>query len=271
MPTATTTQAPWSVQQPYLTYGFEQARNLYNTGGPTYFPQNTIAPLSTQTRQGINEYTRTAQQGTPVADSAQEQVNATLQGDYLNSNPYLDAMYNNAASAVTRNYQEAVAPTIAANFGLSGRTGSNMAFANAMDSSRDTLSRNLGGLASNIYGGAYENERGRQMQAASMAPQTAGLNYFDANQLLQAGQLQDGWNQNRLNDQVNRWNFNQNRGWDNLSRYNSLIGGTSYGSVTTQPQFGGGWPQAIGAGAAAIGAGSELYNWGRDMGWWGGP
>lgn len=256
MATAVSTSAPWSAQQPYLTYGFQQARNLYNTGGPQYYPQNTVAPLSSQTTQGIQQYTQTANQGTPVADSAQNQVNATLQGDYLNSNPYLDAMYNNAASAVTRNYQEAVAPSIASNFGLSGRSGSNMAFANAMDSSRDTLSRNLSGMASNIYGGAYENERGRQMQAASLAPQTAGLNYFDANQLLQAGQLQDAFNQNRLNDKVNRFNFNQNRPWDNLSRYTNMINGT-YGQVNTQPIYGNSTMQNIGAGLGLFGAAQE--------------
>lgn len=267
MAVATTTSAPWGPQQPYLTDTFNRAKNLYATGGPKYYPQNTVAPMSNQTRQGINAYTQTATQGTPVTDSAQQQVNATLQGDYLNSNPYLDAMYNNAAGAVTRNYQEAVAPSIAANFGLSGRSGSNMAFANAMDSSRDTLSRNLGGMAANIYGGAYENERGRQMQAASMAPETAALNYFDSNQLLQAGRLQDTYNQNRLNSDINRFNFNQERPWDALGRYQQLING-NYGGQSTQPIYNNSSGQFWGNVGAAAGAGQEMYEWGKSMGWW---
>lgn len=270
MSTQVTTSAPWADQQPYLRFGFNRAQNLYNSGGPEYYPRSTVAGLSGQTREGIKDYTQLANRGTPVAGSAQEQVNATLQGDYLNSNPYLDAMYNNAASSVTRNYQEAVAPSIAANFGLSGRTGSNMAFANAMDSSRDTLSRNLSGMASNIYGGAYENERGRQMQAASMAPQTAALNYFDANQMLQAGRLRDTYNQSTLNDKVNRWNFNQERPWDALGRYQNLINGT-YGSVNTQPVYNSGLGNAFGYASGLIGLGQEGYNLGRDFGWWGGP
>lgn len=257
MSTATSTTAPWGPQQPYLTYGFNRARNLYDTGGPQYYPGSTVAPLSTQTRAGIDQYTQTAQQGTPVAQSAQDQVNATLQGDYLNSNPYLDAMYNNAASAVTRNYSEAVAPSIAANFGLSGRSGSNMAFANAMDTSRDTLSRNLGGMAANIYGGNYANERQNQMQAAGMAPQTAGLNYFDANQLLQAGALRDDYLQRVRNDRVNRWNFDQERPYDALGRYQQMIQGT-YGGTSTQPVYGNSTLQNIGMGMGILGGAQEL-------------
>ncbi len=270
MAVATSTNAPWGPQQPYLTQGFREARELYNTGGPQYYRGSTVAPLSSQTQQGIDAYTTAARQGTPVADSAQNQINATLQGDYLNSNPYLDAMYNNAASAVTRNYSEAVAPSIAANFGLSGRSGSNMAFANAMDTSRDTLSRNLGGMAANIYGGNYANERQNQMQAAAMAPQTAALNYFDASQVLDAGRLRDVYNQNVRNDDVNRWNFNQERPWDALARYQQMING-NYGSVGTQPIFQNRTGQFWGNMSAAAGAGSEIYNFGRDMGWWGGP
>lgn len=257
MAVATSTNAPWGPQQPYLTQGFREARELYNTGGPQYYRGSTVAPLSSQTQQGIDAYTTAARQGTPVAQSAQDQVNATLQGDYLNSNPYLDAMYNNAASAVTRNYSEAVAPSIAANFGLSGRTGSNMAFANAMDTSRDTLSRNLGGMAANIYGGNYAQERQNQMQAAGMAPQTAGLNYFDANQMLQAGQLRDSYNQRVRNDDVNRWNFNQERPWDALGRYQQMIQG-NYGGTSTQPVYGNSTLQNLGLGMGILGGAQEL-------------
>ena len=95
------------------------------------------------------------------------------------------------------------------------------------------------------------------MQAASLAPQTAGLNYFDANQLLQAGQLQDTYNQNVLNDKVNRFNFNENRPWDNLSRYTNMINGT-YGSVSTQPQYNSGLGNTLGFLSAGIGGLDEL-------------
>jgi hypothetical protein len=256
MATAVSTNAPWGPQQGPLQFGFTEARRLYNQGGPQVYRGSTVAPFSGNTQAGLNQIADTARAGTPVADSAQNQVNATLQGDYLNSNPYLDAMYNNAASAVTRNYSEAVAPSIQANFGLAGRGGSNSYF-NALDSSQQQLGQQLGGMAANIYGGNYANERSNQMAAAQMAPGTAQLNYYDASQLLNAGGMQDTYNQNVINDKVNRFNQQQNRPWDALGRYNSMING-QYGGVSTQPQYGGGFAQNLGIGLGALGGFQEL-------------
>lgn len=254
--TATTTVAPWAPIQPYLQTGFAQAQQLLNAGGPDYFPGSTVAGFGADTMQGANQFRTLAQQGTPVAAAAGQQVTDTLSGDYLNSNPYLDAMYNNAASAVTRNYQEAVAPTIAANFGLSGRTGSNMAFANTMNQSQDTLSRNLGGMAADLYGGSYENERNRQMQAAQLAPETAKLNYFDASQQMNLGGMFDQMSQAQLDDQFNRYMYEQNQPYDNLGRYMGYLGG-NYGNTTTQPLYQNKTAQNLGLASAGLGLASE--------------
>lgn len=266
MATAVSTTAPWGPQQPYLQKGFAEADKLYKQGGPKVYSGSTVSPFSANTQAGLNSIAATAQAGTPVAGSAQTQVNDTLQGDYLNSNPYLDAMYNQAASSVTRNYSEAVAPQLQANFGLAGRGGSNSYF-NAMDASQQQLGQQLGGLASNIYGQNYANERQNQMNAAQMAPQTAQLNYYDASQLLNAGGMQDTYNQNVLNDKVNRFNQQQNRPWDALGRYNQMING-SYGSMNTQPVYGNSTAQNLGLGIAG---GSAIYDYGKSQGWWGGP
>ncbi len=34
---------PWEPQVPYITSGFEQAKNLYNRGEPAYYPKETLA------------------------------------------------------------------------------------------------------------------------------------------------------------------------------------------------------------------------------------
>lgn len=257
MATATTTVDPWLPLQPYLQRGFQGAQNLYNQGGPSYFPGSTVAQYGADTNSALGMVRDQAMQGSPVAGAAGQQVTDTLQGDYLNSNPYLDAMYNNAARGVTRNYSEAVAPSIAANFGLGGRTGSNMAFANTMDSSRDALAQNLSGMAANMYGENYENERGRQMQASQLAPQTAQLGYYDASQLLNVGQQYDTQAQNNINDQFNRYQFEQERPYDNLGRYMGYLGG-NYGSRTTEPSYNNDLARNLGLAGAGIGAAQEL-------------
>lgn len=254
--TATTTVAPWGPIQPYLQQGFQQAGNLLNAGGPNYYPNSTVAGFGQTTNAASQMIQDRAYAGSPVAGAANQQVTDTLSGDYLNSNPYLDAMYNNAASAVTRNYSEAVAPSIAANFGLSGRTGSNMAFANTMNQSQDTLSRNLGGMAADLYGGAYENERGRQMQAAQLAPQTAQLGYYDAEQLMALGEKGDAFRQAQIDDDFNRYMYEQNQPYDNLGRYMGYLGG-QYGNTTTQPLYQNKTAQNLGLASAGLGLATE--------------
>lgn len=256
MATATTTQAPWSAVQPYLKSGFNRANSLYQQGGPQYYPGQTVAPFGQDTNQALNMFRGTAGQGTPVPGAATDQIAQTLQGDYLNSNPYLDAMYNNAAQRVTENYQEAVAPSIGAQFDSAGRYGSGM-YQNALQNSQQQLGDSLGLMASNLYGGNYENERNRQMQAASMAPSIAPLPYYDASQLLKVGEMSDAKTQQGMTDQFNRYMFNQERPYDNLARYMGSISG-NYGSTTTQPIYQNSTAQNLGLGLAGIGLADSI-------------
>lgn len=256
MATATTTQAPWTAVQPFLKSGFNRADALFRSGGPQYFPQSTVAQFGPDSQQAMGMFRDTAMGGTPVPGAASNQIASTLQGDYLNSNPYLDAMYNNAASRVTENYQEAVAPSIGAQFDSAGRFGSGM-YQNAMQNSQQQLGDSLGMMASNLYGGNFQNERNRQMQAASMAPSIAPLPYYDASQLMQVGEMGDTMNQRNINDQFNRFTFNQNRPYDNLNRFMSTISG-NFGNTTTQPVFQNSTAQNLGLGLAGIGLADSI-------------
>lgn len=252
--TIESTQAPWGPLQPYLQSGFQRAENLYQTGGPQYFPGSTVAQFGDTTNQALGAYKNIATAGNPITQPTQNMLAGTLNGDYLHpeSNPYLQGMFDDAASAVTRQYREAVAPSIQAQFAASGRTGSGL-YANAMDSSRDTLSRNLGGMASNIFGGNYQNERNRQLQAASLAPQTAQMSYLDANQLLNVGELEDTKSQQNITDDFNRYMFDQERPFDNLARYQGFLGG-NYGSQNSQEQYTpSGWQTGLGIGLTGLG------------------
>lgn len=106
----------------------------------------------------------------PLDPTAQAQLSQTAQGDFLGSNPYLDDMYQNAASRVQENFMDTVMPGINATFGGAGRTGSNIHQEMALDAA-DELGESLSGLASDIYAPAYETERDRQLQAAGQLGQ----------------------------------------------------------------------------------------------------
>lgn len=110
--------------------------------------------------------------GTNAATAAGEAaLGKTANGDYLNSNPYLDQMFGSAAGNVTRAYQTATAPQTDANFEATGRYGSG-ALANARSQNQLDLGTTLNNLSSNIYGTNYANERQLQTTAANQLGQT---------------------------------------------------------------------------------------------------
>lgn len=61
---------PWASQQPYLKYGFDQASQLYQSGGPQYFGRSTVSPMSQQTQAGIQMATNRGLMGSEVNQNA---------------------------------------------------------------------------------------------------------------------------------------------------------------------------------------------------------
>jgi len=217
--TTTTTQtAPWSGQQPYLSFGFQKAQELYNQGGPQYFPSDTVASVAPETSQALDLLTQRALAGSPVASAAQSSNLATLNGNYLGAgNPYFQQMIGNIANAVT--------PQIARNFEGAGRYGSG-AYANALTSA-------LANSASNLAYQNYGDERRNMNQAAALAPGLANLDYNDLQQLAGVGNTRQQLAQQGINAAIDRYNYNQNLPYNNLANYMRLIQG-NYGASQTQ-------------------------------------
>ena len=225
--TSTQVNEPWSVQQPYLQALFGQAQGLNQQN-----PYSLVPQLSSNTMGAIN----TMGNGIPGYSNLTDLTNQTLQGDYLNANPYLDQTYQRGVNQIKGN--------VSSMFGHS-RFGSG-AMANATTSA-------LENLANDIYGGNYQAERGRQQQMAALAPSILAA---PAQYQLQAGQLQDQYNQQRAMAP-----------WNQLGLYQGAItgnyGGTQTGTQTnyTNPMAGflGG---AIGGGMLANSAakGSFMAN-----------
>ena len=266
MITTSASSTPYSGQRPYLDESFSEARRLYETGGPKGFGQSMVADLSGPTESALQNIQNTAMAGSPNIGIGQNLLGQTLSGDFLNSNPYLDQMYNQAADNVTRNYREAVAPSIGANADAQGRFGSGL-YQNMMANSQRELGDSLGRLATNVYGQNYATERGRQDAAMGKIPGMAGLNYFDANQLLGAGQIRDTQSQNQLADQYNQYMFDQTRPGRNLSNYQNAISGNFGGTnVMQQPDYANSTASNIGAGLGIAGGLMDLYSNYRALG-----
>lgn len=260
--TTTTIAEPWSGIQPYLKNLYSRANTQY--GKPLkYYSGSTVADLSSQTQGALGGLYNFGMNQTPYGAAGQDMLTQTLQGGYLNSNPYLDATYDRAADAVSRQFSQAVLPGIGTQFSQAGRLGSG-AHENAADWAMDSLGRQLTGLATDIYGGNYAQERQNQMGAAGMVP---GMQQAEAQRMgaaLGAGQIYDAQAQAQLTDKVNRFNFQQMEPWQRLQMYQGAItgGGASGGTQTTTAPAQSNLPMYLGAGLT----GGGLI--GSAMGWW---
>lgn len=234
---------PWSGQQPYLLDVFKKAEGLYNNNPSSYYPDSTIADRSLETNQALGLLGQRALNGSPLVDAAQGQIQDTIQGQYLNSNPYLDATFDKAAGKVSS--------AVNSQFNQAGRYGSG---ANV-----GILAEKLGDVATDIYGGNYAKERQNQLQASTYAPTLASQDYIDLGQLQSVGASNDAYSQAKLDDQVSRFNFNQNAPFADLARYKGLIDG-SYGGTTTstQPYFKNTASGILGGGLSGASLGSSF-------------
>jgi hypothetical protein len=198
---------PPKYQLPYLQHGVQQARQLYDSGQPTVAGQNgaTIDAL-----QGIGNMARN---GSPITRDAGTLASQTLQGGFLGSNPYLGQMnqFNSASNPhLDATFNQAALATqnqLASQFAGSGRN---------VDASEGLRAQQLGSLATNIYGGAYQQdqdrrlqalgmqaggydaERARQQQVLGMSPALGQAQYGDLDRLLNVGQMQEGYQQQQL-------------------------------------------------------------------------
>lgn len=288
----TQTNEPWSGAVPSINLGLQGARELYRYGGPDYYPNATYVPFSSQTEQALGMQEQRALQGSPVERSMQSWVqqgmqnpggqnignylNRVMGGQYLNSNPYLDQTFNAASRAVTDSWKDTVLPGINASFAGAGGSGSGIQQELAMDSA-DVLGRNLNELATSIYGGNYAQERQNQMQAAGMgtnllgtqgdisaraaalAPTAASFDWNNIAQLGNVGQRVEGMAGNVLQDSMDRFNYYQNRPYDNLARYMSTISGTGGMGSTSTTQGPGSSPLTGAIGGALTGGALGAY------------
>ncbi|MBX6322977.1 MAG: hypothetical protein IRY94_14200 [Rhodospirillaceae bacterium] len=217
---------PWKEQVPYLKEIFNEARALYRSNKPSYFPKSTVAPLSAETEAALAMQAARARAGSALTAPAREQVQAVLRGDYLNAgNPAFAAMAQRVADEVT--------PRVNSQFAAAGRYGSGAHAA--------TLGR---ALADEIGALAYRNyadERANQLKAAALAPQLARADYADIDRLAAVGARRDELAQALLNDEVARFNFAQALPFDKLAQYQDFITGSYGGTRTlTQPYTRGG-------------------------------
>jgi hypothetical protein len=186
--TQTVNQAPWAGAQPGWMDVFKRAGTLSQGSG--------ISPTTNNLgTQFINE----SQQTPKIMGQAESQLGKTLTGGYLN--PYTSGAMGDA--------MDMAKSKINAQFG-----GDN--FGNSAH--QEWLGRGITAAGLPFAQQAFESERGRQMQAAGMAPELGMADLSRLGQGLQVSQQFD------------------NDSWNQLQKYGSLLGAAG-GGQTTQPLY----------------------------------
>jgi hypothetical protein len=256
------------VMRPFIQYGLEESARLYqNPDIPQFYPGQTYVGPSQQTQAALAAAQQRATMGNPLVPAAQQAAQQTIQGGFLGGNPFFEGAFRGATQGAQTAYQDATQLALS-NASRAGRYGSG-AMGTALDRAGGVFANALTNTAGQLAYQNYDTERGRQQAMIGAAPGLAAADYADIGQLMQTGQIAEGYQDVALQDAVNRFNFAQQAPYQKLQSYLSGAYGApmgTQGSVTT-PTYG--RSQAAGAlGGAATGAaiGSSFGPYGAAIG-----
>jgi hypothetical protein len=209
---------PWEGQQPYLKQIFGEAQKIFDQGTPQLYPNSYTVQKSLPTVLAEEMTLGRALGGSRLNDSARNQMQTTVDGGYLNSNPYIDRMFDNAAGQVQSRVNSA--------FGAGGRFGSGI--------NQEVLTRELGNTAADIYGKNYAQERAYQNAAMGAAPGFANQDYGEIGKIAAVGSQRDAYNQALVDEARQRFDYEQGGegAKKSLADFMGFIQG-NYGGTTT--------------------------------------
>jgi hypothetical protein len=294
--TQKTVSEPWSAAQPYLKDIMGQAQQLYQTGGPQFYPGATyLAPTAGQigswdTALGYADRVFGGQQ-TPQFGAASNALNTALAGggmgqlaggygqaagtalgNMLSGTPDyggIQASIEAANAPILRQFEQQLLPSLnqRATF-LNNPTGGYKVLSQALPDIAERMSENAimategerqralqaqqAGLG--MYGQFAQGATEAGLRGAALFPTLAQAGQYPGQLQQQFANFGAGFQQQALQDQMDRFNFAQLGPLQNLQNYNSLIqgyGGLGGTASQTQP---GGSRLAGAAGGALSGA-----------------
>jgi hypothetical protein len=253
--------------QPYLKQGIGDLSALYSShpNAPDYYPNSTVAPQSDYTKQAVDALGNFGGAGgAPYIEAAGTNLTDTLNGKYLDptSNPQFQTALTASHQPYIDQFNSQVLPGITSAFEGSGRTGSGLHQA-SVDRAVTGLNRTISDSDAKAGADYFTQARGQQLQAAGLIPQVTQANLAKINATGEAGDITDAYNQSKINEDVSRYNYNNNKQWDYISRYLGIVNGGYPGGESTgssygyQPYQGGGFGSFFGPAMSMAGLGLQ--------------
>jgi hypothetical protein len=178
--------------QPFIKYGMGEAKKLYQSATPQYYPSSTVIGFSPETQQALSGIRAQASAGSPMVPAVQQAVMQNLTG----TNPL---------------FQAGLKPTIDA------------AMQGAMSSGRYGSGYAQKAIAEAVAPQVYA----AQQAAIQQAPAAYEFGFADMNKLAQVGAAREAQEQAELQADINRFNFEQARPAQKLADYLTMIQGGS--------------------------------------------
>lgn len=197
---------PWGPSIPYLMAGMEKLPGILNKN-LKYYPGSTVGPVSEGTKAFWNSsdpnyansmevlnnllsrpvdsetFNRLTQIGNQTASGKNSDqialrnltnrqldlsgLEQTANGDFLNANPYLDAVFNKQASQVEERFKGITDPGLSSKAIASGTVGSGSAALGRSLAAQD-VGKTLNNLSTDVYSRNYEQERQNQLNAQNL-------------------------------------------------------------------------------------------------------
>ena len=222
---------PWSPQQSYLKDIYKKAQRNYNDG-TQYYPDQTYLELNDLQKGSLQDK---LDYGTNTMPQMFDQTYNTLGQMYnapdVANNPYISGVADVMTDRLNRNMTENVMPGIQGNFNQVGQYGGGRQDVMRQQAGRDTqeaLSQGLAGLYSDAYGQGL----GQQAKGMAVAPQVAQMGLMGSGIQGQVGDTLQSESYKPLQEDIARWNFEQQAPWSDLSQYTANVQGNVGSSLT---------------------------------------
>jgi hypothetical protein len=215
--------------RPYVDFGLQEAKRLYQSPTP-YAPFQTYIDPSSQTLSALSGIERRAMAGSPLLGQAQSELGRTISGDYLSGNPFFQGAFQAAARPIEQQFGQNIMD-IRSKASSAGRYGSG-AQTNLENRAATGLSTALADIGGKLAYQNYGDERTRQANAILAAPEMAAADYTDPSKLLAAGLAREGYSQAQIADQLARYQYQMPE--SRLSTFLTGVYGAPSGSVSTQ-------------------------------------
>lgn len=255
--TATTQNAPWKPAQPFVKFGMQQAKRLYNSGAGFKAPNfQTWTPMSAQTKGALGTMSGLAAGPNQLAGQSMGALSGILEGDINGKYNDLYAQSDNPHyEAATQIGADKIANDVQRQFSGLGRVGSAADTGALVDQIGNWREQAL----NNHWDQNIANQRGilgdqsqARLGAVAAAPGAYDSQFAPARIQAQVGSAYDDLRTRQIQSRLDKFNTGQQAGWNRLGAYQgALAGGGPQGTgqqTVTQPFN---WAGALTGGALA--------------------